>query len=81
LNEGADDLAEAVREMEKEGENFRWRERTTRVVYPYNDRNLGQWKKRNMDQNHPQHNKERGGGVSNGRATADWGKQVSERTV
>ncbi len=24
LNEGADDLAEAVREMEKEGENSRW---------------------------------------------------------
>jgi ATP/maltotriose-dependent transcriptional regulator MalT len=45
LNEGADDLAEAGREMEKEGENSRWRERTTRVVYPYCDRNLGQWKK------------------------------------
>ena len=45
LNEGADDLAEADREIEKEGENSRWRERTTRVVYPYYDRNLGQWKK------------------------------------
>ena len=38
LNEGADDLAEAGHEMEKEGENSRWRERTTRVVYPYYDR-------------------------------------------
>ena len=45
LNEGADDLAEADREIEKEGENSRWQERTTRVVYPYYDRNLGQWKK------------------------------------
>jgi hypothetical protein len=27
-----------------------------------------------LDQNHPQRSKERGGGVSNGRATADWGK-------
>jgi hypothetical protein len=45
LNQGADDLAEAGREMEKEGENSRWRERTTRVVYPYYDRNLGQWRK------------------------------------
>jgi len=45
LNEGADDLAEAGREMGKEGENFRWQERTTRVVYPYYDRKLGQWKK------------------------------------
>ena len=45
LNEGADDLAEAGRAMEKEGENSRWQERTTRVVYPYYDRNLGQWKK------------------------------------
>ena len=45
LNEGADDLAEAGREMEKEGENSRWRERTTRVVYPYYDQNLGKWKK------------------------------------
>ena len=38
-------------------------------------------KKRDMDQNHSQHSKERGGGVSNGRATADWGKQMVERTV
>jgi hypothetical protein len=45
LNEGADDLPKADREMEKEGENFRWQERTTRVVYPYYDRNLRQWKK------------------------------------
>jgi hypothetical protein len=45
LNEGADDLAEAGRELEKEGENYRWQERTTRVVYPYYDRNLKQWKK------------------------------------
>ncbi len=42
LNEGGDDLPEADREMEKEGENSRWRVRTTRVVYPYYDRNLGQ---------------------------------------
>jgi hypothetical protein len=27
------------------------------------------------------HSKERGGGVSNGRATADWGKLVEERTI
>ena len=33
LNEGVDDLPETVREMEKEGENSRWQERTTRVVY------------------------------------------------
>jgi ribonuclease HI len=45
LNEGADDPAEAGRAMEKEGENSRWQKRTTRVVYPYYDRNLGQWKK------------------------------------
>ncbi len=38
LNEGADDQAEVGREMEKEGENFRWQERTTRVVYSYFDR-------------------------------------------
>ena len=41
LNEGADDLAEAGRVMEKEGENSRWQEWTTRVVYPYYDRSLG----------------------------------------
>ena len=45
LNEGADDMAEAGREMEKEGENFRWQERTTRVVYSYFDRSTRQWKK------------------------------------
>ena len=44
-NEGSDDLTETGRVMEKEGENSRWQERTTRVVYPYYDRNLGQWKK------------------------------------
>jgi ribonuclease HI len=42
LNEGADDLAEAGREIEKEGTNSRRQERTTRVVYPYFDRNLRQ---------------------------------------
>jgi hypothetical protein len=31
--------------------------------------------KRDMDQNHPQLSKERGAGVSNGRATADWGNK------
>ena len=31
--------------LDKEGENSRWQERTTRVVYSYYDRNLGQWKK------------------------------------
>ena len=36
---------------------------------------------RDMDQNNPQHIKERGGGVPNGRATTDWGKQIEERTV
>ena len=45
LNEGADDLVETGRVMEKEGENYRWQERTTRVVHAYYDRNLGQWKK------------------------------------
>ena len=41
----------------------------------------GAMEKRDMDQNNPQRSKERGGGVSNGRATADWGKQMEERTV
>jgi ribonuclease HI len=45
LNEGADDLAEEGRELEKEGENSRWQDRTTRVVYPYYDRTSRQWKK------------------------------------
>ena len=45
LNEGADDLAEAGREIEKEGANSRWQERTTWVVYPYYDRNLDNGRK------------------------------------
>jgi hypothetical protein len=45
LNEGADDLTETGRVMEKEGDNFMWKERTARVVYSHYDRNLGQWKK------------------------------------
>ena len=45
LNEGADDLAEVGLTLEREGENYRWKERTTRVVYTYYDRNSCQWKK------------------------------------
>jgi hypothetical protein len=59
-----------------------------RVVYPYYDRNLGQWKggvsilwqksgtmeERDMDQNYPQHSNERGDTISNGRVTTDGGK-------
>ncbi len=37
--------------------------------------------KRHMDQNHSQHIKERGGGISNGRATTVWIKQVVEGSV
>jgi hypothetical protein len=37
LNEGADDFAE-----EREGENYRWKEKTTRLVYSYYDRSLHQ---------------------------------------
>ena len=45
LNEGADDLAEVGRTLEREGENYRWKERTTRLVYTYYDRNSCQWGK------------------------------------
>ena len=45
LNEGADDLAEVGRTLEREGENYRWKERTTRLVYTYYDRNSCQWEK------------------------------------
>jgi hypothetical protein len=41
----------------------------------------GTMEKRDMDQNHPQHSKERDGGVSNRRATANWDKYVEERTT
>ena len=41
----------------------------------------GAMEERDMDQNNPQRSKERGGGVPNGRATVDWGKQMTERTV
>ena len=33
LNEGADDLAEAGRSLAKEGEGYRWKQRTTRLVF------------------------------------------------
>ncbi len=42
---------------------------------------LGTMEKGDMDENHTERDKERGGGVSNGRATADWVKQMAERTV
>ena len=45
LNEGADDLTEAGRLLTKEGEGYRWKQRTTRLVFSYYDRILNQWKK------------------------------------
>ena len=41
----------------------------------------GEMEERDMVQNNPPHNKERGDGVPNGRVTVDWGKQMEERTV
>ena len=45
LNEGADDLAEEGRTLEKKGENYRWTQRTTRLVFSFYDRISNQWKK------------------------------------
>ena len=45
LNEGADDLAEAGRLLSKEGEGYRWKQRTTRLVFSYYDRISNQWKR------------------------------------
>ncbi len=38
LNEGADDLTEAGRLLGKAGEGYRWKQRTTRLVFSYYDR-------------------------------------------
>ena len=45
LNNGADDIADLGHTLEREGENYRWKERTSRLVYSYYDRNSCQWKK------------------------------------
>ena len=45
LNEGEDDLAESGHTLEREGENYRWKQRTTRLVFSYYDRISSQWKK------------------------------------
>ena len=45
LNEGTDDLSEVGRTLKREGENYRWKERTTLLVFSYYDRNSCQWKK------------------------------------
>jgi ribonuclease HI len=45
LNEGADDLAEEGRLLAKEGEGYRWKQRTTRLVFSYYDRTSNQWKR------------------------------------
>jgi hypothetical protein len=42
---------------------------------------FGAVEKGDMDENCAQRSKEGGGGVSNGRTTADGGKQMAERTV
>jgi len=42
---------------------------------------LGAMEKGDMDENHTERGKERGGGVSNGIATADRGKQMAARTL
>ena len=45
LYEETNDVAEVGRTLEKEGENYRWKQRTTRLVFSYYDRNSSQWKK------------------------------------
>ena len=45
LSEGADDLAEEGRLLAKEGEEYRWKQRTTRLVFSYYDRTSNQWKR------------------------------------
>ena len=45
LNEGGDDLAEAGHLLPKEGEGYRWKQRTTRLVFSYYDRTSNQWKR------------------------------------
>ena len=35
LNEETDDLAEVGHTLEREGENYRWKQRTTRLVFAY----------------------------------------------
>jgi ribonuclease HI len=45
LNEGTDDLAEVGRLLSKEGEGYKWKQRTTRLVFSYYDRISNQWKK------------------------------------
>jgi ribonuclease HI len=49
LNEEADDLAEEGRTLERAGENYRWKERTTRLVYTYYDRKSCQSEERYME--------------------------------
>ena len=45
LNERVDDLTQEGRTLEKEVENYHWKDRTTRLVYSYYDRAAHQWKK------------------------------------
>jgi hypothetical protein len=42
LNEEADDLTEVGHMLEREGENYRWKQRTTGLVFSYYDRNSSQ---------------------------------------
>ena len=45
LNEWMDDLEDEGNTLEKEGEIYQWKDRTTRLVYSYYDRTTHQWKK------------------------------------
>ena len=45
LYEETNDLAEVGHTLEREGGNYRWKQRTTRLVFSYYDRNSSQWKK------------------------------------
>ena len=45
LNEESDDLTEVGHTLEREGENYRWRHRTTCLVFSSYDRNSSQWEK------------------------------------
>ena len=45
LNERADDLAEVGRTLDKQGDDYQWKDRTTWLVYSYYDKASHQWKR------------------------------------
>ena len=68
----------------KVGESYQWKDRTTRLIYSYYDRDVLQWKKDTWSKtirNTVRSGSEGGGRILDGRSTTSRGEQMTDRAL